>query len=276
MSGRFKGKVAVVTGVGRGVGRAAALILASEGAAVLANDNPKYHREVGEIQQSSDEVIAMITSTGGQGVTDHEDVSTPEGAEALVARAVDELGGLDIIINNAGLRIDSPFLDMTPDEFEGVVEANVTTSFMLIRFAAVQFRQQRSGNIVNITSEAGLGGGAANFGAASEAIVGLTRTVARDLGKYGVLCNAVSLPLSAVRGLDTGSQDSEFNTAGVLASLLCTDLMPNANGNVFAVQGNEISLFSNPMIRRSIHKEGQFTMDEMDRLVPRLMDWEEQ
>ena len=276
MSRRFKGRVAAVVGAGRGVGRAAALILASEGAVVLANDNPKYHRGVGEVQQSSDEVIAMITSNGGQGVTDYEDVSTPEGAEALVARAVDELGGLDIIVNNVGLRLDSPFLDMTPDEFEAVVEANVTTAFMLIRFAAVQFRQQRSGHIVNITSEAGLGGGAANFGAASEAIVGLTRTVARDLGKYGVLCNAVSLPLSAARDLDTGSRDNEFETAGVLVSLLCTDLITNVNGNVFGIQGNEISVFSNPTIRRSIHKRGQFTMNEMDKLVPRLMDWEEQ
>ena len=142
-----------------------------------------------------------------------------------------------------------------------------------------------------MTSAAGLGDpGRSNYAAASEAIIGLTRTVARDLGKYGVTCNAISpsattrlfprssAPASPAEGTELGPEswegpgapDDPANVAP-LAVLLCTDAVPNANGYVFGVHGGSIYLYSNPSIERSIHKWGTFTMDEMDALVPKTI-----
>lgn len=253
-SGRFDGKVALVTGAGGGVGRAVALLLAEEGASVVVND-----LECG----AADAVAAEIDTLGGVAAASYDDVSDMEGGERAVQTAIDRYGRIDVLVNAAGMCLERPVLETTSEEFERLVRSNVRGAFVPTKFAAIQFRQQRSGRIVNLTSDAGLGSaGMSAYAAASEAIVGFTRTVARDLGKYGVTCNAVS---------PAAGQDQEgIENAAALAALFCTGAAPNANGYVFGADGGSIYVYSNPEIERSIHKWGEYTMDEMDVLAPSL------
>ena len=194
-------------------------------------------------------------------------------------------------------------LEMTPEEWHLVIRNNVKGTFAPCKYAAILFRQQRSGRVVNMTSDAGLGElGRSNYAAASEAIVGLTRTVARDLGRYGVTCNGIS-PMVETR-LFPGTVDefrvasapgpSRDERAGIgpspalsqwdgpgwaddpdnvapLAVYLSTYAAPNINGYIFGVRGGSIFLYSNPTVEKTIVKWGTFTMDEMDVLVPRMI-----
>ena len=252
---RFQGKVAVVTGAGQGSGRAASMLFAQEGASVVVND-----RDSGAAARLVDEIVR----SGGQAVPDSGDVSTADGAEGVVARAVETFGGLDILVNVCHPDCDRPLVETTPDDFERAVRLNLKGAFMPTRSASVQFRQQRSGRVVTITSNAGLGdSGGATSAAASEGVVGMTRTVARDLGRYGVTCNAIAL--SAVS--DDGSE-----SAAALAATLCLDDSSHVNGIVFGVDGGDILTYSNPAVVRSFHKWGPSTMDEMDSRFPSLFE----
>ena len=262
-SGRFEGKVALVTGAGSGVGRAVALLLAEEGASVVVNDLGCGGAEGSG--QPADTVAAEIEARGGMATSSHDDIADMEGGERAVGTAIDRYGRIDVLVNGVGMRLERPIQETTPEEFERMVRRNGKGTFVLTKFAAIQFRQQRSGRIVNVTSDAGLGSsGMSAYAAASEAIVGFTRTVARDIGKYGVTCNAVSLA--------AGQHRNGIENAAALTVLLCTEAAPNANGYVFGADVGSIYVYSNPEIERSIHKWGEYTMDEMDALAPRLFE----
>jgi NAD(P)-dependent dehydrogenase (short-subunit alcohol dehydrogenase family) len=252
---RFNGKVAVVTDVTGPVASVVAALLGEEGASIVVND-PGLGTPGAS---TSGSVAEEVRLSGAEAIAAREDVTTMAGAEALIATAVDAYGRIDVLVNSAGLRVDGPLHEMTPDDFDRVVSTNVKATFAPTRFAAVRFRQQRSGRIVNLTSDAGLGeAGASGLSAASEAVVGMTRTVARDLGKYGVTCNALCVV-----------DDSE--SAAALAVLLCTEALPHVNGYSFGVRGGSVYVYSNPAIERSIHKWGAFTLDEMDNQAPDLL-----
>ena len=295
MGNRLTGKIAVVTGGGRGIGREVALLLAEEGASVVVNDLGCAEDGMGSSKEPADRVVEEIKSSSGRAVAHHGNAAKMSTGEGLVRTALDAFGGLDILVNSVGVLADREISQMTAEDFDRVVESNVKGTFVPTRYAAVQFRQQRSGRIVNMTSDAGLGDpGRSNYAAASEAIIGLTRTVARDLGKYGVTCNAIS-PSATTRlfphslGAQAPAEGTELATltgpewwegpdapddpanVAPLAVLLCTDAVPNANGYVFGVHGGSIYLYSNPSIERSIHKWGTFTMEEMDALVPKTI-----
>lgn len=281
MGNRFSGKVAVVTGGGRGIGRGIALLLADEGASVLVNDLGCDADGTGASQGPADDAVREIVSAGGTAVASYDNVALMNGGESVTQKALDTFGRLDVLVNSVGVLSDGAIHEMSPEQFDLVVRNNLKGTFAPTRYAAVQFRRQRGGRIVNMTSDAGLGVvGRANYAAASEAIVGLTRTVARDLGKYGVTCNAVC-PAAETRlfpdaGADiAGNWQNEGSPAdpenvAPLAVLLCTDALPNVNGQVFGVRGGSVWLYSEPSIERSIHKWGAFTLDEMDGLVPGL------
>ncbi len=252
---RFRGKVAVVTGAGHGAGRAASTLFAQEGASVVVNDI-----DAGAGQN----VVGEIIRSGGAAVPDSGDVSTLDGAEGVVARAVETFGGLDILVNVRLPDCDRPLVETTAEDFENVVRHTLKAAFMPTRAASVQFRQQRSGRVATIASNAGLGdAGRTASAAASEGIVGMTRTVARDLGRYGVTCNAITMSETSENGLDT---------AAALAGMLCLDVSSHVSGIVFGVDGGDIWTYSNPSIARSFHKWGLSTMDEMDSLFPTLFE----
>ena len=253
---RFLGKAAIVTGAGRGAGLAASALFAQEGASVVVNDRDSW---------AAERVVYEIVRSGGVAVPDSGDVSTIGGSEGVVARAVESFGGLDILVNVAIPDGDLPLVETTADNFDEVVRSTLKGAFMPTRSASVQFRQQRrSGRVVTITSDAGLGcAGQAASAAASEGIVGMTRTVARDLGRYGVTCNAIAMS-------ETSGYGNE--SAAALAATLCLDGSSHVNGIVFGVEGGDMWTYSNPSIVRSFHRWGPSTMDEMDNLVPTLFE----
>ncbi len=303
MGNRMNGKVAIVTGGGRGIGRGIAMLLSKEGASVIVNDGGCDVNGTGSSKEPADAIVAEISSSGGKAVANYENTSDMSGAENLIKCALDSYGQLDILVNSVGVISDRMIYQMTPSDWDIVIRNNVKGVFAPSKFAAILFRQQRSGRIVNMTSDAGLGDiGRSNFAAASEAVVGLTRTTARDLGKYGVTCNAIS-PMVHTRlfpgsvdefriskntvptrderaGIGTGpplqtwtgpgSPDDPDNVAP-LAVYLCTESSPNINGYVFGIRRGSIFLYSNPTIEKAIHKWGNFTMDEMDILVPKMI-----
>src|ERR1700674_2969478 len=199
MAGRLEGKVAIVTGAGRGIGREEALTLASEGAAVIVNDPGVGPDGTGHDAGPRDQVVAEIKAKGGQAAANHGNVTSFQDGEAMVQQALDAFGRLDILVNNAGILRDRMIFNMSEEEWDAVIAAHLKGHFTVTRHACVLFRQQRSGRIIGTSSTSGLGNmGQANYGAAKEGIAGLIRTLARDMGKYGVTANAIR-PFAATR-----------------------------------------------------------------------------
>lgn len=297
MAGRLEGKVAIVTGAGRGIGRGEALLLAQEGCRVVVNDIGGSPAGEGADQSPADEVVAEIRKMGGDGLANYDNVASMEGGERMVKSALDTFGRLDILVNNAGILRDRMIFNMSETEWDAVIAVHLKGHFTVTKHASLVLRQQRSGRIVNTSSESGLGNmGQGNYSAAKEGIVGLTRTLALDLGRYGVTANAIR-PRAGTRltltpelraameraraatkagggtppaGGDAISQMDELKPELVapLVVFLCTDKAANINGRDFIAGGNEISLMSLPDKERSIYREGGWTLDALDRVFP--------
>jgi len=183
---RFEGKVAIVTGGARGIGRAIALRLAREGASVVVN----YLSN----QAAADETVSQIQSAGGQAIAAQCDVSNVVQAQALVDRAREVFGRVDVLVNNAGTTRDTLIMRMTEEDWDLVIDTNLKGAFNCIKAASRPMVKQRYGRIVNVTSVSGLDGnaGQANYASAKAGLVGLTKTVAKELGSRGITCNAVA------------------------------------------------------------------------------------
>jgi NAD(P)-dependent dehydrogenase (short-subunit alcohol dehydrogenase family) len=177
MGDRLKGKVAIVTGAGRGIGRGEALALASEGARVVVNDLGGAANGTGSSSSAAEEVVAEIKKRGGEAAASYESVATWKSAENIIKTAIDSFGRLDILVNNAGILRDRMIYNMSEEEWDLVMKVHLYGHFFTTRHACVIFRQQKSGRIINTSSNAGLGFtfGQANYGAAKEGIVGFTR-----------------------------------------------------------------------------------------------------
>jgi 3-oxoacyl-[acyl-carrier protein] reductase len=290
MGDRLKGKVAIVTGSGRGIGRAEALLLAAEGAAVVVNDLGGSTSGEGASQSPADEVVAEIKAKGGQAVANYDNVAEMTGGEGAVKTALDTFGKLDILVNNAGILRDRMIFNMSEEEWDAVIAVHLKGHFTTTKAASIIFRQQRSGRIINTSSESGLGNmGQANYSAAKEGIAGLTRTVARDLGRYGITCNAIrpraasrmtmsdEMRAAAEKSRATGVRASvpDGGAISALANLmpehvaplvayLATDEASYINGRNFLVGGPIISLFSEPEpVRTMYNPNGFWTLDEL-------------
>jgi NAD(P)-dependent dehydrogenase (short-subunit alcohol dehydrogenase family) len=288
MANRLKGKVAVVTGSGRGIGRCEALALASEGAKVVVNDLGGLTDGSGNSQSPADLVVDEIKKMGGEAAANYDSVTTWKGAESIVKTAVDTFGRLDILVNNAGILRDRMVFNMTEDEWDLVIKVHLYGHFYLIRHACNVFRRQRFGRIINTSSVAGLGMtlGQANYAAAKEGIVGLTRVVARDMGRLGITCNAIR-PNAGTRltlsdelkaawtksGMEQAIQHLEQlkpEDIGPIVVWLASDEAANVNGRVFQVQTGKIALYAEPVEEKTITKTGSWTIDDVFKELPSI------
>ncbi|MGD0856138.1 MAG: SDR family NAD(P)-dependent oxidoreductase [Dehalococcoidia bacterium] len=285
--GKLDGKVAVVTGSGRGIGRAEALALAAEGVKLVINDLGGAGDGSGSSQTPAEEVVQEIKKMGGDAIANYESVTSFAAAEKIIKAAVDKFGKIDILVNNAGILRDRIIFNMTEEEWDAVMKVHLYGHFNCTRVACAYFRQQRSGRIINTSSAAGLGNmGQANYSAAKEGIIGFTRTVARDMGRYGVTCNAIR-PLAGTRLTMTPELKAQWEKAGMqdaikmieaatpemiapMVVFLCTDAASNINGYDFMVGGGQIGVYSQPVIQAQINEPGKvWTLNELLDILPK-------
>ena len=295
MGDRLKDRVAIVTGAGRGIGRGISILMAEEGAKVVVNDLGGAADGTGAEKKVADEVVAEIKAAGGEAVANYDSVTTVEGGESIIRTAVDSFGKLDILVNNAGILRDRMIFNMAPEEWDAVMKVHLYGVFNCTKPACVLFRQQRSGRVISMSSTSGLIGnsGQANYGAAKAGIAGFTRVIARDMGRYGVTCNAIAPGAStrmtmseevlaarqirASKGVTGGGgAQSPVGAAALrdpddiapIVVFLATDAAANINGQTFGSSGGTISLYHNPEPMKSIHKDGRWTLDELDSIMP--------
>jgi len=276
-AGVLEGKVTVVTGAGRGIGRCVALYLAGLGARVVVNDAGVAPDGTGQDQAPADQVVAEIVAAGGEAVASHDSVASMEGGSRIVDAALDAWGRIDVLFNNAGILRDGMFIKMTEADWDAVIAVHLKGAFACAKAAAPHMKRQRWGRIINASSSSGLIGNAAqaNYGAAKSAIAGLTRVLARDLGRYGITSNAIA-PMAATR-LTVGMADMaakyglaipEPEYVAPLIAYLASDAAGTVNGQVFYVFGGSVCLAQPPVPRRTIFKEGGWTVDELILAVP--------
>ncbi len=201
MADLLKDKAAVVTGAGRGLGRAFAMALAAEGAKVVVNDLGVERDGSGVAHGPADDVVAEIKAQGGEAVSNYDNVTITEGGENIIKTCVDSFGKIDILVNNAGILRDRMLFNMSPEEWDSVIKVHLYGLYNCTKPACILMRQQRSGRIINITSPTALMGGnpgQSNYGAAKAGVMGFTRVVSREMGRYGVTVNAFC-PVAATR-----------------------------------------------------------------------------
>jgi NAD(P)-dependent dehydrogenase (short-subunit alcohol dehydrogenase family) len=306
--GWLEGKTAIVTGAGRGIGRGIAMKMAEEGANVIVVDPGVNMDGTGSDAGPAQPLVDEIKSKGGNALACLEAVGTMEAGERIIQLALDEYKKVDIVVNVAGILRDRMIFNMTPEEWHDVVQTHLKGTFSTVKPASILFRQQRSGRIINFCSVTGNVGsaGQANYGAAKGGIAGLTRVVARDLGRYGVTCNAIS-PSASTRMTATiaqrppgaqggggaggppsggpppgaggpppgaqagGPPQRRMNEPEYVAPMVCylaSDIAWQINGQIFAVGGGTVSILNHPLAWRTIYKPGLWTLDELDEMVP--------
>ena len=301
MANLLEGKVIALTGAGRGIGRECALLAASEGARIVVNDPGVNPDGTGHDDSPAAQVAEEIKKAGGQAVANFADVSTMEGGESVIKSALDAYGRIDGLINLAAILRDRMVFNLTEQEWDDVIRVDLKGHFTTIKPASIVMRQQRFGRIVNYSSVSGLQGnsGQANYGAAKAGVAGLTRVVARDLGRYGVTVNciapgastrltatvpAASRELRAARGIagaggpapaaasqaaaDAAAMRGPDMVAPMTVYLLLNEAW-NINGRIFQVSGGHVGLLQDmyPPFK-NIYKHGRWTLDELRQLVP--------
>lgn len=283
MTVRLNGKVCVVTGAGRGLGRDFALALAAAGASVVVNDVGASLDGAGTDAGLAADVVAEIEAAGGCAVACLESVTSEDGAQRIIDTAVETYGRLDGVVNNAGIVRDRMFFNMTADEWRAVIDVNLTGSFLVARAAAPLFRAQASGAYVHITSTSGLIGnnGQANYGAAKAGLAALSRTIASDLERFGVRSNCVA-PFAWTRMTDSVPTDTPEQAARVerlkrmqgakvapLVVYLLSDAAAEVTGQIFAARANELFVLSQVRPLRSLHTDGGWTAEAIaERFIP--------
>ncbi len=262
------GKVVLVTGAGGGIGRAIAMEAAKAGAAVVVNDIGASLDGQSQSSVAANDAVAAIEKDGGRAVANGDDVSNPDGAQAMVRQATDAFGRLDAVVNNAGILRDCYFHKMTYENFDAVVKVHLYGTFNVSRAAADVMREQGSGSLIHMTSTSGLVGNLAqaNYSAAKLGIAALSKSMALDLQRWNIRSNCIapfawSRMTSSIK-VDSPEQEERVNRMkemspekiAPVALYLASDDGADTTGQIFAVRNNEIFLVSQPRPVRSVHR----------------------
>ncbi len=260
--GRLDGRVAIVTGAGRGIGRSVALLLAREGASVVVNDLGAALDGSGSDSGPAQQVVEEIAAVGGKAVASGADICDHAAADALVRTAIEEFGRLDVLVNVAGILRDRMVFNMTEQEWDDVIRVHLKGTFNTTKFASAHWRSLRDesaqNRIINFTSVSGLHGapGQPNYAAAKMGIVGLTYSCAHSLAKYGVTVNAISpgaatrmtdsVPTTRRRGRITSAQEFSPDNVAPVVAYLASGQSGWITGRIVHSSGYEVALYSNP------------------------------
>lgn len=283
MSKLCQDRVAIITGAGRGLGRAHALELARHGAKIVVNDLGGSPSGVGADKTPAEEVVQEIIALGGEAVVNTDDVSDWEGAERLINQALNAFGRLDILINNAGILRDRMLVSMTPEDWDAVIRVHLRGTFAASHFAANHWRQRFKeegpvqGRLINTTSASGIYGnvGQTNYGAAKAGIAAFTVIASMELARYGVTVNAVA-PAALTRltaSVMPAQMDIDLRPEHVspLIAWLASPEAQEITGRVFDIGGGKVAVAEGWHVGPAKFKKGLWTAEEMRTLVPELV-----
>jgi NAD(P)-dependent dehydrogenase (short-subunit alcohol dehydrogenase family) len=278
MPGIVQDKVAIVTGAGRGIGRAIAIMLAQEGAKVVVNDVGAALDGSGGDTGPAQQVVDEIKKAGGEAIASTESIGEPQTADKIVQATLDAFKRVDILVNNAGILRDRIFHRMSWSDWHDVINVHLNGSFNMARAVAGHFREQESGAMVHMTSTSGLIGnfGQANYMAAKLGIHGLSRGIALDMARYNVRSNAIA-PSAWSRMIGSIPTETDAEKQRVerlkqmtpekiapLAVYLCSPASDGISGQIFGVRNNEIFLFSQTRPVRTLHRSDGWTPEKLD------------
>lgn len=273
------GKVAIVTGAARGIGRGIALGLAQAGAKVIACDIGASLQGAGTDADPAQQVVDEIKQAGGEAIASTLSIVEPQNAEAIVKAARDAFGRVDILVNNAGILRDAIFHRMSHADWKDVLDVHLNGSFNMSRVCATLFREQNSGAFVHMTSTSALVGnfGQANYMAAKFGIVGLSRAIALDMQRFKVRSNCIA-PFAWTRMIDSIPAETEEARRRVerfqqmtpekiapLVVYLASERADGVTGQIFGVRNNEVFLFSQPRPVRTLHRSDGWTPERLDQ-----------
>lgn len=273
----LEGKVAIVTGAGRGIGKEIALLFAHQGAKVVVNDLGSEANGEGSASKVADEVVQEIQDIGGEAIANYDSVAEFSSANQIVQSAVTNFGRIDIIVNNAGIVRDRMIFKMSEEEWDAVIDVHLKGTFNMTRAAGPVFKEQENGRFINFTSTSGLIGniGQANYGAAKSGIAGLTKITALDMERYHVTANTIA-PFAWSRLVGSIPADTEEEKMRVenikkmspahiapLVAFLSSDEAADVSGQIFGVRGKEIMVFSQPRPVRSVYNAEGWDIDSI-------------
>src|SRR5262245_40895412 len=285
--GRLDGRIAVITGAGRGIGAEIALLMAKEGAKVVVNDLGGNTDGTGT-GKIADDVVAQIRAAGGEAVSNTQSIATVTGGESVVKTALDAFGAMDVLVNNAGILRDKTLFNMEESDWDAVLAVHLKGHYCCSRPFAKYIRDNNRTNcrIINFSSTSGLYGnfGQANYGAAKAGIAGFTRVLALELAKYGCTVNTISpgaltrmtIPLREARGQKVEAGELESGGPQHIAPIvawLAGEQSAGVSNQIFHVGRGGVGIMQQPAVIKSFQKRsGTWTLEELDQYVPQLID----
>jgi NAD(P)-dependent dehydrogenase (short-subunit alcohol dehydrogenase family) len=290
--GALEGRVTIITGAGRGIGREHALLFAAEGAKVVVNDLGGALDGSSQTASPAEEVVAEIKAMGGEAVANHDNVATWKGGESLIKTALDTFGDLHVLVNNAGILRDRVLVNLSEQDWDSVINVHLKGHFVPTRHAAAYWREQAKAghtvkaSIINTSSTSGLLGnvGQSNYGAAKAGIAAFTVIIAEELARYGVRANAIA-PAARTRMTESTPGLSDYvvkpadaavfdvwdpaNISPLVATLAMRDC--EASGQVFFVQGGTVRKFQNWTMTETLEKNDRWEVAELAQQLPTLL-----
>jgi NAD(P)-dependent dehydrogenase (short-subunit alcohol dehydrogenase family) len=290
--GALDGRVAIITGAGRGIGREHALLFAAEGAKVVVNDLGGGLDGSDQVASPAEEVVAEIKAMGGEAVANHDNVADWEGGQRLIQTALDTFGELHVLVNNAGILRDRVLVNLSEDDWDAVIKVHLKGHFVPSRHAATYWRERAKAgdpvkaSIINTSSTSGLLGniGQSNYGAAKAGIAAFTVIIAEELGRYGVRANAIA-PAARTRMTESTPGLSDHvvkpsdaavfdvwdpaNISPLVATLAMEDC--EATGQTFFVQGGTVRRFQNWTMTDTLEKNDRWSVAELAAQLPTLL-----